>query len=292
MPREAEISTNERDFIKQALQEQIRLDGRALDAFRKVELNFGEEYGVADVQLGKTRVIARISIDVTTPLPERKFDGVFQIVTEFSPMASPAFEVGRPTDAEVILSRILEKAIRRSNALDTESLCIIAGLKCFALRADVHIIDHDGGLIDASCIAVMAALQHFRRPDVTVEGEKATILGIRERDPIPLSILHQPLCVTFSYYSEGELFLVDANLAEEQVRSGEVIITMNRHGEICQIAKYGGATMDPLAMLQCTNVALQKVTELSKFIQKRLDEDAKQRDAGGLMAELSAENAR
>jgi exosome complex component RRP45 len=32
---------------------------------------------------------------VTTPLPERKFDGVFQIFTEFSPMASPAFEIGR-----------------------------------------------------------------------------------------------------------------------------------------------------------------------------------------------------
>jgi exosome complex component RRP45 len=198
----------------------------------------------------------------------------------------------RPTDAEVILSRILEKAIRRSNALDTESLCIIAGLKCFALRADVHIIDHDGGLIDASCIAVMAALQHFRRPDVLVEGEKATVLSVRERDPIPLSILHQPLCVTFSYFAEGEIFLVDANLAEEQVRDGEVIITMNRHGEICQIAKYGGATVNPLAMLQCTNIALRKVTEISKFIQKRLDEDAKQRDAGGLMAELSAENAR
>jgi exosome complex component RRP45 len=41
------------------------------------------------------RVVARISIDVTTPLPERKFDGVFQIVTEFSPMASPVFEIGR-----------------------------------------------------------------------------------------------------------------------------------------------------------------------------------------------------
>jgi exosome complex component RRP45 len=198
----------------------------------------------------------------------------------------------RPTDAEVILSRILEKAIRRSNALDTESLCIIAGLKCFALRADVHIIDHDGGLIDASCIAVMAALQHFRRPDVEIEGEKARVLSVRERDPIPLSILHQPICVTFSYFEEGELFLVDANLAEEQVRQGEVIITMNRHGEICQIAKYGGATINPLAMLQCTNVALQKVKELSRFIQQKLDEDAKRRDAGGLMAELSAENAR
>ncbi len=42
-----------------------------------------------------SRVIARISVDVTAPLPERKFDGIFQIITEFSPMASPAFEIGR-----------------------------------------------------------------------------------------------------------------------------------------------------------------------------------------------------
>ncbi|KAF2270081.1 exoribonuclease [Lojkania enalia] len=292
MPREVEVSVNERAFIQQALQENVRLDGRAFDAFRPLELTFGDEYGVADVQLGKTRVIARISVDVTAPLPERKFDGIFQIVAEFSPMASPAFEVGRPTDAEVILSRILEKAIRRSNALDTESLCIIAGLKCFALRADVHIIDHDGGLIDASCIAVMAALQHFRRPDVVVEGEKATILSVREREPIPLSILHQPLCVTFSCYEDGERILIDANLAEEQVRQEEVIVTMNRHGEVCQVAKYGGATVEPLALLNCINMASQKVKEISKFIQTKLEEDAKKRDAGGLMAELSAENER
>ncbi|KAF2843890.1 hypothetical protein T440DRAFT_112280 [Plenodomus tracheiphilus IPT5] len=188
-------------------------------------------------------------------IEEVRRDGVFQIAREFSPMASSAFEVGRPTDAEVILSRILEKSIRRSNALDTESPYIIAGLKCFALHADVHIIDHDGRLIDASCIAIMAALQHFWRPD-------------------------------------GELFLVDANLAEEQVQQGEVIITMNRHGEICQIAKYGEATVNPLALLQCTNTALPKVKEMGKYIQQKLDEDAKRRYAGGLMAELSSENAR
>lgn len=55
MPREAEISVNERAFIEQALQENIRLDGRAFDAFRPLELSFGDEYGVADVKLGKTR---------------------------------------------------------------------------------------------------------------------------------------------------------------------------------------------------------------------------------------------
>lgn len=57
MPREAEISVNERAFIQQALQENIRLDGRAFDAFRALELTFGDEYGVADVQLGKTRYV-------------------------------------------------------------------------------------------------------------------------------------------------------------------------------------------------------------------------------------------
>jgi len=97
--------------------------------------------------------------------------------------------------------------------------------------------------------------------------------------------------VTFSYFEE-EIFLVDATLAEEQVRLGEVILTMNKHGELCQIAKYGGATINPLALLNCTNIALQKVTEVSALIQKRLEEDAKKRDAGGLLAELRAENAR
>lgn len=55
MPREAELSLNERSFILQALSENIRLDGRALDAFRALDLTFGEEYGVVNVSLGKTR---------------------------------------------------------------------------------------------------------------------------------------------------------------------------------------------------------------------------------------------
>lgn len=57
MPREAEPSLNERTFVTQALHEGHRLDGRALDQFRKLDLSFGEQYGVADVTLGKTRYI-------------------------------------------------------------------------------------------------------------------------------------------------------------------------------------------------------------------------------------------
>ena len=55
MPREVEPSTNERDFVLEALQQNIRLDGRKIDEYRKIDIEFGEEYGIADVRMGKTR---------------------------------------------------------------------------------------------------------------------------------------------------------------------------------------------------------------------------------------------
>lgn len=41
------------------------------------------------------RVLVQISAEVTKPLEDRKFDGVFTINTELSPMASASFDVGR-----------------------------------------------------------------------------------------------------------------------------------------------------------------------------------------------------
>ena len=55
MPREAEPSISERSFVLQALGENLRLDGRAFDAFRDLKLTFGDEFGAADVRLGNTR---------------------------------------------------------------------------------------------------------------------------------------------------------------------------------------------------------------------------------------------
>lgn len=98
MPREPDPSTNERAFLLSALRENLRLDSRALDAFRPISLSFpsgADEYGTADVRIGKTRVLAKISAEVVAPYQDRKFDGVFTISCELSPMGSPGFEVGR-----------------------------------------------------------------------------------------------------------------------------------------------------------------------------------------------------
>lgn len=58
MPREVEPSINEREFVLKALTEEQRLDGRKFDQYRDIELTFGDEYGVADVRLGKTRYLS------------------------------------------------------------------------------------------------------------------------------------------------------------------------------------------------------------------------------------------
>ena len=136
---------------------------------------------------------------------------------------------------------------------------------------------------------------------------------LAEREPVPLSLLHLPLCVTFSFYppviaggsgalakSAGEaggeapemVTLLDATVLEEQIREGSMTISMNRHGEICQIAKLGGVPVDAVSLLGCVSVAAVKVKELSSVIGRRIVEDAKKRDKGGLAAELSAENDR
>lgn len=57
MPREAEPSQNERAFVLQALEEGLRLDGRTFEQRRPISLNFEDEFGVADVQFGKTRYV-------------------------------------------------------------------------------------------------------------------------------------------------------------------------------------------------------------------------------------------
>lgn len=103
MSREPEPSLNEREFVRSALSQGLRLDGRELDDFRPISLAFPSDldtYGQADVRIGKTRVLCNVSAEVTAPYTDRKFDGIFTINCELSPMASPAFETGRYVDCQ------------------------------------------------------------------------------------------------------------------------------------------------------------------------------------------------
>ncbi|KAF9304024.1 hypothetical protein BGZ74_002541 [Mortierella antarctica] len=275
--KETEPSTNEREFVLAALKDGARIDGRKFYDFRTLRLSFGADYGAVEVQLGNTRVLAKVSCEVIRPYADKPTEGFLVFNTELSPMASASFEVGRQTDEEVLVSRLIEKAMRRSRALDTEGLCIVAGEKVWSVRVDIHFLDHDGNLVDAACIAAITALLHFRRPDVTVVGEEVTIHTLEQRNPVPLSIHHIPICTTFAFFDNDERMIVDPTYLEEQIKEGDMTLTLNVHKEVCAMSKAGGIPMDITQILQCSKIAVIKVAEITAQIQAALEADAKKR---------------
>ncbi|XP_069903765.1 exosome complex component RRP45 isoform X2 [Oryctolagus cuniculus] len=196
-------------------------------------------------------------------------------------MAAPAFEPGRQSDLLVKLNRLLERCLRNSKCMDTESLCVVAGEKVWQIRVDLHLLNHDGNIIDAASIAAIVALCHFRRPDVSVQGDEVTLYTPEERDPVPLSIHHMPICVSFAFFQQGMYLLVDPTEREERVMDGLLVIAMNKHREICTIQSSGGIMLLKDQVLRCSKIAGVKVAEITELIQKALENDQRVRKEGG-----------
>ncbi|XP_023596904.1 exosome complex component RRP45 isoform X6 [Trichechus manatus latirostris] len=193
--KETPLSNCERRFLLRAIEEKKRLDGRQTYDYRNIKISFGTDYGCCIVELGKTR----------------------------------------QSDLLVKLNRLLERCLRNSKCIDTESLCVVA-------------------------------------------GEKYTP---EERDPVPLSIHHMPICVSFAFFQQGTYLLVDPNEREERVMDGLLVIAMNKHREICTIQSSGGIMLLKDQVLRCSKIAGVKVAEITELIQKALENDQKVRKEGG-----------
>ena len=162
------LSINESSFVKQSIGQKIRVDGRDLNDFRSLKLNSSGTG--CQVLLGKTRVLAHVSAEIVRPTVANPTEGILVFNTQFSSMSSPSVQQSTQSEEELMVSRLLEKAFRRSRALDTEGLCIVASEKVWQIRIDIRILDHEGNVVDCACIAAITALLNFKRPDVTVSG--------------------------------------------------------------------------------------------------------------------------
>lgn len=172
----------------------------------------------------------------------------------------------RSNEEEVLMARLLEKALRRSEAVDREALCLVAGQtvsfnsrhrgprprycpcssmiyshgyerQVWHIKVDVHFLNDCGNMLDCASIAAITALRHFRKPDVTVNGEDIIIVSpsadvsprsasacdrvrqagicqradafaclyfqhsMTERVPVPLAIHHSPICLTYAFFN-------------------------------------------------------------------------------------------
>ncbi|XP_030836167.1 exosome complex component RRP45 [Strongylocentrotus purpuratus] len=274
------LSNLEEDFILKAIEESKRLDGRQPYDYRRTKIEFGVERGCCMVHMGDTRILAQVSCEVVEPKENRPNEGQLFVNLELSPMASTTFEAGRLSDYGIELNRLLERTVKDSRAVDVESLCIVAGEKVWKIRLDVHVLNHDGNILDSACIAALAALSHFRRPDVTVIGESVTIHSPQDRDPVPLNVHHIPVCVTFAFYHKGKRLLVDPTEKEEKVMEGTMVVGMNVHRELCTMQVTGSMLILKEQIIRCCQIGVVKVSELTELIKQALEKDKTARAEG------------
>lgn len=279
--RETPLSNCERDFLLKSIEAKKRLDGRQTYDYRNIKITFGTDYGCCTVCLGKTRVLAQVSCELVPPKDARPTEGLMFFNLELSPMASPGFQSNRQSELLVTLNRQLERCLRNSRCIDTESLCVISGEKVWQIRVDVHVLNHDGNLMDAASVAAISALSHFKRPEVAIQGRDVTVFSPEERDPVPLSVYHMPICVSFAFFQQGTYLLVDPCEKEEQVMDGLLVIAMNKHREICFIQSSGGIMLLKDQVLRCSKIASVKVSEITELISKALENDKRVRKEGG-----------
>ncbi|XP_067000313.2 exosome complex component RRP45 [Anabrus simplex] len=277
--KEGILSNCEKAFILKAISENKRLDGRQHDEFRKLQIHFGSDWGCCQITLGQTKVLAQVSCEVQQPKPTRPNEGLLLLYVELSPMGAPHFEVGQ-SDLGVQLNRLLEKCIKDSRCLDLESLCITAEEKVWAVRVDINVLNHEGNLVDAASIAALTALAHFRRPDVTTTGDQTIIHDPSERDPIPLSLHHHPVCITYAIFNKGENVIADPSAIEERVSEAQIVFGVNAYRELCGLHLGGSALATPQLVLKCAVRASKRALEVVQTIKHALEQDNEARLAG------------
>ncbi|GMP46825.1 hypothetical protein CsSME_00014838 [Camellia sinensis var. sinensis] len=129
-------------------------------------------------------------------------------------------------------------------------------------------------LVDTANIAALAALMTFRRPECTLGGEDGQEVIIHQpevREPLPLIIHHLPIAVTFGFFGNDNIVVIDPTHNEEAVMSGRMIATLNTNGDVCAIQKAGGAGVMQNVIIQCLRIASVKAADVTSKIKNAVE---------------------
>ena len=271
--RSPTFSNIEEKFLLKSLQEGIRIDQREMLDYRNLRFSFGVDHGCCTIDMGNTKVMAQVCCVLDRPKESRPSEGRLNVHVELSTIAYPSFDPTKPGDLGISIQRMIERSLLYSRAIDLEELCIRVGEKVWTIQLYIHVLSHDGNIIDCSFVAAIAALKHFRRPDVSISGQEVIVHSIEEKNPVPLTLHHMPLCVSFAFYNDCNNMIVDPTHLEEKVMDGLLMLSLNKHKEMCCLQMSGRMEITKEQILRCTNIAAVKVKELTNVIIKSLDHD-------------------
>ncbi len=256
------IAEIKRDYIISLLQQEERIDGRKFYEYRSISVETGKfekAEGSALVKLGNTQVLVGVKLGIGEPYPDSPDVGVLTTNAELVPLASPTFEPGPPDENGIELARVVDRGIRESGCIDLEKLCIAEGEKVWIVFVDIHVLDYDGNLFDASSLGAIAALLDARFPKV--EDDR---IIYPEKTNQRLPIVEKPIETTFAKI--GDKIILDPNLDEELVMNARLTIATTEKGEYCAMQKGGSGTFTPDEILEIVDVSMEKAKELRKFL--------------------------
>jgi len=256
------LKTSE-NYVKKLVEENQRIDDRKFDEHRKIEIETGiieTAEGSARVKLGNTHVLVGVKMSVGEPYPDIPNEGVLIVNAELAPIASPMFEPGPPDEEAVEIARVIDRGIRESQCIEVEKLCIEPGKKVWMVNVDLHVLDHDGNLIDAGGLGAIAALLKTKIPTYDEKNDKV-VYGEYEKK---LPVKDVPIPVTIAKISSS--LLVDPNLEEENAMDSRITIATNKHGDICAMQKGGDGYFTTEEIEKSIDLSILKGKELRKIL--------------------------
>lgn len=252
------------NHILNFLEKGIRFDGRKLDEYRqiKVENGFSENAeGSARVTIGDTIVLAGVKLSVEEPYPDTPDKGTMMINAELLPLSSPDFEPGPPAIQAIEIARVVDRGIRESNTIDTKKLCIKKGEKAWCILIDICTLNDDGNLLDASALAVIAALQDTKMPSYdgkVIDYKKKT------KETLPLNLKKIPTSCTVSKI--GNHFIVDPVPEEEEKVEARLTVEVEEDDTLCALQKGGDKPLTAEDIDKMIGIGIEKSKELRKFL--------------------------
>ena len=211
-----------------------RDDGRKADQLRDITIQTNvveKAEGSAVVNLGNTKVMVGVKLDVKEPFPDTPEEGILIAGAEFSPIASPLFESGPPSEESIELARIVDRGIRESHAINVEKLCVTKGEEVWSVNLDIYILNNAGNMIDAAALASIAALLTTKLPKY--EDKKVIRGELKEKLPMAC----KPIAVT--HLNIGNNLFADPNFEEERIQDSRLTVTTIDNGNISSLQKGG-----------------------------------------------------
>ena len=267
------ISNNTKEYLLQRLKDETgvpREDNRTHDKYRKISITplTKNLNSPIEVKIGETLIISQIYSKLTSPYIDKPNEGIisFSIDTNYlKPNADYNVSNEDLNEFRIKISNYLEKSLRESKALDTNSLCIIPNKLVWKIVIDINVINYDGNAIDACLISALSSWLTYKIPFFRIKNNK-----IYYDNFINLTLIHLPISITYGIFLNNDKinFILDCDLLEESVMNGFISICANIFKEICYMQMNSNVQVGSNDIKELTDNIHIKIKDIHKNIKK------------------------